>query len=137
MKIKEIMTQVVGVIDPGNSLVEAAQKMGSMSVGVLPVYKGGAIVGMVTDSDIVLRGVAKGMDPKATKVSTVMSTTVSSITDESHIEEAIKMMSELQTRRLPVVNSSGDFVGILSVTDIASKFDKQAAGSVLCETCQR
>jgi predicted transcriptional regulator len=137
MKVKEVMTQIVGVIDPDNSLKEAAIKMGDMSVSALPVYKAGKLIGLVTDTDIVLRGVAKGMDPNSSKVDSVMSKSIKACSDDSHIDEAIKMMKDLQTRRLPVVNSSGGFVGIVSVTDIAKKVDKNIAGGILCETCSR
>jgi CBS domain-containing protein len=136
MKVSEVMTKIVGVIDPENSLADAAQKMSAMGVGVLPVYKAGVVIGMVTDSDIVLRGVAKGMEPNTSKIVSVMTTSIKACKDDAQIDAAIEMMIEQQTRRLPVINSSGNFVGIVSVTDIASKYDKSIAGNIICKTCR-
>ncbi len=120
MLVREIMSANVEFIAPYTSLKDAAMKMRNSDIGVLPVGEDEKLVGMVTDRDITVRGVANGRDPEQTKVSDVMSDEVFYLFDDQTLEDAEKSMSELQVRRLPVVNREKRLVGLLSIGDMAS-----------------
>ena len=72
MHLKEIMTSPVATIAPDSSLADAARKMLKLDIGVLPVSDGKKVVGIVSDRDITIRGVPKGMDPERTGVQEIM-----------------------------------------------------------------
>jgi CBS domain-containing protein len=76
MKLKEIMTKNVEAVDPDTPIQEAAGRMRSLDVGVLPVFKGDRLVGMLTDRDLTLRAIAEGKDPKTTTVQEAMTQTL-------------------------------------------------------------
>src|SRR4051812_3939123 len=73
MKVKEIMTREIDVVSPETTLRDAAERMSSLDVGVLPVCHKDCLVGMITDRDITVRATADGLDPFATQVGEVMS----------------------------------------------------------------
>src|SRR5262245_61923614 len=118
MKIRDVMTENVRTIGPEVSLREAAELLASLDTGILPVEEGDRLIGMVTDRDIVIRGVAKGCSPDA-KVREVMSKNVKYAFDDDDVEEVTSNMAEIQVRRLPVVNRDKRLVGIVSLADIA------------------
>lgn len=124
MKVNEIMTAEVQVIRPETNLQEAAQFMRSLGVGALPVCDGNKIVGMLTDRDIVVRGVADGMDLTATTAADCMTEKISYCFDDEDLEQAQLQMQEKQLRRLPVVNRDKKLVGIISIGDLAIKVDE-------------
>lgn len=123
MKINEIMTEDVEVIQPGATIQEAAEKLRAFDVGSLPVCNGENLVGMITDRDIALRLVALGRDPGRTKVEEIMTAEVLWCFEDQTIEEAGRMMKENQIRRLPVISQDRKLVGILSLGDLAIKTD--------------
>ena len=123
MKINEIMTQDVEVIQPGATIQEAAEKLRAFNVGSLPVCNGENLVGMITDRDIALRLAALGRDPGRTKVEEIMTAEVLWCFEDQTIEEAGRMMKENQIRRLPVISHDRKLVGILSLGDLAIKTD--------------
>jgi CBS domain-containing protein len=118
MNVSECMTPEVQVASPNLSLSEAARLMGEFDVGVLPVAEDNRLIGMVTDRDIAIRGVAMGRGPDS-KVREVMSEEVQYCFDDESIEEVARSMGDLQVRRLPVVSGDGRLVGIVSLGDIA------------------
>ena len=85
MHLKEIMTSPVATVTPVTSLADAAKKMLALDIGLLPVSNGREIVGIVSDRDITIRGVAKGMDPERTDVQEVMSKEVFTCPVESDV----------------------------------------------------
>jgi CBS domain-containing protein len=121
MQLKEIMTPAVETIHPNSSLREAAQKMKSLDVGSLPVTDGGSLLGMVTDRDIAIRGVADGRDPATTPVREAMTPDAICAFDDQRVEEAAQLMERHQIRRLPVLNRNQELVGIVSLGDVAVK----------------
>src|SRR4051812_24815389 len=103
MTIKECMTTDVDLAHPNMTLCEVAEKMRDGDFGVLPVAEDDRLVGMITDRDIVIRGLASGMDdPRETKVRDVMSENVYYCFDDQDTEEVAENMGENQIRRLPV-----------------------------------
>jgi len=119
MNVNEIMSKCFAVISDQASIREAAQMMHDFDVGVLPITRSGKLVGILTDRDIVVRGIAAGYDPKLTRVAEFMSPGVISCHAGDSIDHAIDTMSEHRVRRLVVLNLEQEIAGILSVDDLA------------------
>ncbi|SHH87636.1 CBS domain-containing protein [Sporanaerobacter acetigenes] len=118
MKVKDIMTTNVQCANQSTTLEEVANKMKSLNVGSIPVCdSGNRLLGIVTDRDMVVRGLSQGLQSQAVAkdVMTVNPVTVSPDTD---VNEATRLMSEHQIRRIPVVEN-GTLVGILAIGDMA------------------
>jgi CBS domain-containing protein len=119
--VADIMTRGVRSMAPQDSVVQAAQAMDELNVGVIPVCEGERLVGMVTDRDIVVRGVAQSRDPQSTKLADVMSANVRTAREDEDVDEVLSEMARAQIRRLPVVDQQQRLVGIVSLGDIAAK----------------
>jgi CBS domain-containing protein len=131
MNISEIMTRDPELIDPNASIRDAAQRMRSENVGALPVGENDRLIGMVTDRDIVVRGVAEERMAGTTSVRDVMSEKIFYCFDDNDLEAAAQCMAEHQVRRLPVLNRDKRLVGIVSLADIARAGDEQAEKTAL------
>ena len=131
MHLKELMTSPVATIAPDSSLADAARKMLKLDIGLLPVADGQKIVGIVSDRDITIRAVAKGLDPERTPVREVMSQEVFTCPVGSDALVACTMKEEKQVRRLVVMDTGQMPVGIVSLGDIALHLRREKAGSVL------
>ncbi len=132
MNVSEIMTTDFEMIDAASSLTEAAEKMKSLNVGFLPVREGTRLAGLITDRDIVIRGLAEGLDPGSTQVKDIISSEVVYCYDDDSVEDAARLMEDNQIRRLIIVNHDQTPVGILSIGDIAVKSgQEQLAGEIL------
>ncbi|MBW3655488.1 MAG: CBS domain-containing protein [Gemmatimonadetes bacterium] len=127
--VADVMTRGVRTMAPSDTVVLAAQAMDELNVGVIPVCEGEKLVGMVTDRDIVVRGVAQQRDPRSTKLADVMSSSVRTAHEEDDVDEVLSEMSRSQIRRLPVVDQQERLVGIISLGDIAAK-DAEDDGDV-------
>ena len=119
--VNEVMTTDVQVIAPEATLREAAQMMLNLDVGALPVCQGSKLLGMVTDRDITVRGVAAGLSPDVACVADVMTKNLEFCTEDQDTEEVMHTMGYAQVRRLPVVNMDGRLVGIVSLGDMARR----------------
>lgn len=111
-----------------STVVEAAQLMQKHNVGAIPVCDQSGVIGLVTDRDIVVRNIAHGKSPNETPVKDVMTSQVTTISPETDVDDATKIMSQNQVRRLPVVENNM-LVGILSLGDMAAdtRFDTEAS----------
>ncbi len=119
MKICDIMTDGAVSIGPHEPVSAAARLLKSKNIGALPVCDGqGKLRGMLTDRDIVIRCVAAGEDPAGVKVEEIMSRGVVFAGPFDEVEHAVRLMSEDQVRRIPVVDS-GRLVGMVSLCDMA------------------
>lgn len=118
MRVSEVMTRNVEIMNPRQTIREAAQCMCDMDVGSLPIGDNDRLVGIVTDRDITVRGVALGKGPD-TPISDVMSTEVRYCFEDDTVAEVADNMGHQQVRRLPVLNRQKRLVGILSIGDIA------------------
>ena len=119
MKVSEAMTRKVEIIDPNAPVGEAARRMRDDNVGALPVGENDRLIGIVTDRDIVVRGVADNRLGGTTAVRDLMSEHVYYCFDNDDLEQAAKIMAEHQVRRLPVLNQSKRLVGIVALADLA------------------
>ena len=135
MKVSEAMTRDVVLIHPNQSIREAAAVMEDCDIGFLPIGDGDRLVGMITDRDIAVRAVAKGMSPD-TPVREVMSKEVLYCFEDEDVPNVAKNMSEIQVRRLPVVDRGKKLVGILSIGDLARKTDSGTAGKAMAGIAQ-
>jgi CBS domain-containing protein len=134
MLVREIMTHGVQVVPPGATLEEAAKQMKSLDTGALPVCEGNKLVGMITDRDITVRGVAGGRDPHTASVREAMTGDLVFCYEDESVEHAARIMEERQIRRLPILNRSMQLVGILSLGDLATRRrDNLTSGEVLKE----
>lgn len=121
MKVKEIMKPRADVINEDHTVEEAAKMMAKGDYGSLPVERGDKMVGMVTDRDIVIRVVARGLDPADTKVSECMTEGINYCYDDDDVAVVGQSMISFKVRRMPVVNRSKRLVGMLSLGDIANR----------------
>jgi CBS domain-containing protein len=132
MKLAAIMTGGIETITPHASLAEAAKKMASQDIGSLPVCdEPRRVVGIITDRDITVRAVARGMDPTQTRVEDVMTRDVLCCSSESEVEDACELMERRQVRRLLVTGQDEVPVGIVSLGDIALCLRESQSGEVL------
>ena len=129
--VSDIMTRDVRSLSATDSLLRAAQAMDELNVGSIPVCNGPALVGIVTDRDIVVRAVARGLVGADTPLSAIMSQDVQSCFEDQAVSQVLAKMGDAQIRRLPVVDRDQRLVGILSLGDIAVKTDDQRLASVL------
>jgi CBS domain-containing protein len=119
--VSDVMTRGVRSMRPEDNLVAAAQAMEELNVGAVPVCDGERLVGVVTDRDIVVRGVAQEMDLRQCKLSDIMSGHVRTVREDDDVQEVLTEMSSAQVRRMPVVDRQDRLVGMVSLGDIAAK----------------
>ena len=119
--VADVMTRNPRTMTPKDTLADAARVMDELNVGVVPVCDGDRLCGMVTDRDIVVRGLARDSDPKTCKLSDVMSGHVRTARQDDDVDEVLSEMASSQIRRMPVVDGQDKLVGILSIGDIAAK----------------
>src|SRR5688572_16472152 len=132
MKVKEVMTREVEFIQPNDSLQTAAQKMRDRDVGFLPVYEGDELIGVVTDRDIVIRGIVGGMNPDAILGREMVTSPVIYCFDDQDAEEAAGLMRQNQVRRLIVLDRNNNRpVGVVSLGDLAGTVNEKTSGKVL------
>src|SRR5258708_4129455 len=115
------MTRRVEGVAPGDTLQDAAQKMRSMDIGVLPVCQDDQLIGMITDRDIAVRSVAQGEDPSAVQVCDTMTQDLVFCYEDEDVEKAARLMEQRQIRRLPVLDRNRRLVGIVSLGDLAPR----------------
>lgn len=116
-KIRDIMTDEIECCTLLDNVYEVAVKMKELNVGAIPIVDQEKLVGMITDRDIVIRGVAE-KHPGSTKVEDIMSDNLITISPDATSREAAKLMAEHQIRRLPVVEND-KLIGIVSLGDFA------------------
>ena len=130
MKVSEVMTRDVQTIRPDQRVQEAASFMLSADAGSIPVTDGDRLIGMITDRDIAVRGVAKGYGPD-TPVRELMSDDIICARADDDIEDVASRMSEAQVRRLPVIDENERLCGIVSLGDLSREADEGAANQAL------
>ncbi len=130
MKVNEAMTPDVRIATPDQSIREAAAEMARLDAGILPVGEGDRLVGMITDRDIAVRAVARGLAPD-TKIRDVMTQDVKYCFEDEDVQAVARNMAQIQVRRLPVLDRDKRLVGILSLADMALMEGAQTAGEAV------
>ena len=120
MKVKECMCNQVSWVEPQTTLSDVAKIMQKEHVGCVPVCDTNqTVVGLVTDRDIVLRGVACNKDANSTPVSEIMTTEVYTVTADAEVTDASKLMCDCQVKRVPVTDNA-KIVGIITLGDLTN-----------------
>jgi CBS domain-containing protein len=131
MKVKDVMHKGVDWVSPDTPVTELAKLMREHDIGAIPIGDNDRLIGMVTDRDIVCKGLAQdGFDPSRTTARDVMTPGIHCCGEDDDLAKAVRHMEELQIRRLAVINKSRRMVGILSLGDIS-----QSAPSALITEC--
>ena len=134
MKLSEIMTRDVEVIQPDDSLQLAAKKMKDRNIGFLPVCDGGTLMGVLSDRDLTVRALAEGMDVNIMLSRDLMTTPAIFCFDDQDVSEAAQIMEQNQIRRLVVVSREDEsLVGVVSLGDLARNSTTDLSGKVLKE----
>ena len=130
MKVSELMTEAVETVGPEQTAREAASFMLSADTGSIPVIEGDRLIGMITDRDIAVRGVARGHGPE-TLVRDLMSDDLVCAREDDDVESAAARMSEAQVRRLPVIDNEARLCGMLSLGDLSRETADETASIAL------
>jgi CBS domain-containing protein len=132
MKLSEIMSRDLAVIQPDDTLQFAAKKMRDRDVGFLPVCDGETLMGVLSDRDITIRALAEGMDVGVMLSRDLMTTPAIYCFDDQDISEAAQIMEENQIRRLVVLSRDNNgLVGVVSLGDLARTGTTDLSGKVL------
>jgi CBS domain-containing protein len=123
MRIADIMTRNVHVVSPDRSVQDASRLMAEFDIGALPVGEDDRLVGMLTDRDITVRVVAEARSPVDCRVGDVMTRDIKYVYEDESTEDLARNMSDLQVRRMPVLNRQKRLVGIVSLGDLATAGD--------------
>jgi CBS domain-containing protein len=135
MKVSEVMTTDVRLIEPTQTIRDAARLMAEIDTGIMPVREGDRLVGMITDRDIAVRAVAQGKGPD-TPVHEVMTDDVKYCYEDDDTEDVARNMADIQVRRLPVLNQDKRLVGIISLGDMAVTDEPSTAGAAVAGISQ-
>lgn len=134
MKVKECMSLDVCCCYPNDTVSNVAKKMCENHIGCIPVCNQNKnVVGLVTDRDIILRSIACDKDARQTPISEIMTTSVCCCNTDTDISEVTKLMSDLQIRRIPVIEND-KIVGILTIGDLAN--DKKVSAKEVSDTVE-
>jgi CBS domain-containing protein len=132
MKLSEIMTRDVVVLQPDDSLQFAAKKMRDRDIGFLPVCDGEDLIGVISDRDITIRALADGMDVSIMLGRDLMTSPAIYCFDDQDVSEAARIMEENQIRRLVVMSREDNrLVGVVSLGDLARHATTDRSGQVL------
>lgn len=137
MKVKDCMCEDVCTIKPESTLREVAKMMSEKHIGCMPVCdNNNCVCGIITDRDLVLRGIACNKDINNTKVSDIMTCNICSCKESDDITNAETKMGQKQIRRLPVCDENNKIVGILTIGDLANKkVNKEELSTTLEDIC--
>jgi CBS domain-containing protein len=130
MKVKNMMHRGVQFVEPDAKIAAIAAKMQQHDIGAIPVCDKGKPIGMVTDRDITIRALANGRDAAKVTAKDVMTKKVIYCRDSEEAQDAIRIMESRQIRRLPVLDDTGELVGMLSLGDVSHAMTQHVTGEV-------
>lgn len=130
MKVKDMMHKGAEFVAPNAKLQAIAKKMRDHDIGAIPVCEDDRPIGMVTDRDIAIRGLADGRDISALEARDVMTRDVFFCRDTEDAEDALRIMENNKIRRLPVLNDAEKLVGMVSLGDISHALSRELTGEV-------
>ena len=121
---RDIMTPDAQCVSESDDLVTAARRMAELDIGSLPICgEDNRLKGMITDRDIAVHAIARGLDPRRTRVESCMSDETIACHVNDSLRSCMRQMSRHQIRRLPIVNDRDQVLGILSQADLARHAD--------------
>ena len=127
---RDLMTSPAQCLAPEETLVDAARMLSKYDVGSMPVVDEDTLVGVLTDRDIVIKGIAQGKDPAETPVSEIATADVVTVAPDDDAKSVAEVLTEHQIRRVPVVEE-GKVLGVISQADVALELDNSTAGEVV------
>jgi CBS domain-containing protein len=130
MKVSEVMTREVQTVGADQPVRDAASFMLSADAGSIPVIEGGKLIGMITDRDIAVRGIARGFGPDAL-VRELMTDDLVVVHIDDDVDEVADKMTDAQVRRLPVIDHDEKLCGIVSLGDLAREANEESAERAL------
>jgi CBS domain-containing protein len=120
MKVKDVMHKGVDWVSPDTPVTELAKLMRDHDVGAIPIGENDHLIGMVTDRDIVCKGLAQdNFDARDATARDVMTAEIHCCREDDDLAKAVRHMEELKVRRLPVINKNKRMIGILSLGDVS------------------
>lgn len=129
MKVKDAMHRGVEWAEPDAALGELARRMREEDIGAIPIGENDRLVGMVTDRDIVVKGLADGaVEGKTAR--DVMTAGIVYCRDSEDLDDALRIMEQRRIRRLPVIDDNKRMVGILSLGDVSHAASRELAGEL-------
>jgi CBS domain-containing protein len=133
MKVKEIMTPSPACCQEHTPLADVAKTMVGRDCGSVPVVRddGRTLAGMITDRDMVVRGIAEGRNPLTLNARDAMTSPAISIREDASLDDCTDLMETNKVRRVPVVDATGAVVGIVAQADIARCASRQEAGELV------
>jgi CBS domain-containing protein len=126
VKIRDVMVADVVTIDAASTLQEVAEHMRDANVGMLPVMQEGALRGIITDRDLVVRAMSRNVRPSEARVAEFVSEPVRCAEPDWSPEDAMEEMARQQVGRLPVTDERGAIVGVVTLSSLALRSAKQA-----------
>jgi CBS domain-containing protein len=136
MNLRDIMTSQIEMLPPDASILDAAQLMDSNDIGSVPVVDAGEILGLITDRDITVKVIAKGLDPNQVQLRDIMTSPIVTAYEDQSIDEGGELMEAHQIRRLVVIDRAKKLVGIVALGDLATRSDALIAAEVLEEVSE-
>jgi len=124
-QVGDVMVRNVQTIDASMNLTQAAQRMRDSNVGMLPVVEGGRLKGIVTDRDLVVRGMASGADPSSMRIADVATHSLIAGRPDWPVQRAMDTMATHQIGRLPVIDDSDRVIGIVTLSSLALRSPQQ------------
>ena len=131
MQVKDAMHAGVQWVEPGTPVLQLAKLMQDHNIGAIPIGENDRLVGMVTDRDIVCRGLARGLDLKTATARDVMSKGIVYCKDSTDIGEAARLMEQNKVRRLAVINDGKRMIGMLSIGDLSRAGEHELCGEIV------
>jgi CBS domain-containing protein len=131
MKVREAMHAGAQWVEPDTPLIELARLMRDHNIGAIPIGENDRLVGMVTDRDIICRGLALGVDLGKATARDVMSKGIFYCRDTQEVSDAAHTMEQNKVRRLPVIDEGKRLVGVLSVGDISRTGERALCGEIV------
>ena len=131
MKVKDAMHKGAAFVSPNTNIRDCAKQMKALDVGALPVKTDSGLVGIITDRDIAVRGVAEGLDPTKVTAKELMSVGTHTCSANDDLDNAILLMKSKKIRRLPVADDNGTLIGMLSLGDISAAASDKVAHTIL------
>jgi CBS domain-containing protein len=135
-KCSEVMTREPACCEPGDTISRAAEIMKSQDVGSVPVvdsHEDKKLVGIVTDRDIVVKVVADRGDVSRATVRDAMTSNPAYCREDEDVDKAVRLMSDRQVRRMPIVDASGKLCGIIAQADVATRVNRDQTTGELVE----
>jgi CBS domain-containing protein len=125
--VRDIMTPNPHTIESTESVMNAAQLMRRSDIGDVIVLEDKRLFGILTDRDIVVRALAEGRDPETTPVGDICSRELTTVRPTESVGTVVRVMRDKAIRRLPVVEESGEVIGVVSLGDVAVERDRHSA----------